>query len=760
MNLYNTETQLISDGQSETLIDKSKNKFILFYLSLIIVLTFIAYSSSLRNEIISWDDDVQIVNNNDIKELTFNNISKIFTNRYFGLYQPLNILSYALEYNFFKLNPLPYHTDNLIIHLLNVILVFFFIYSLTNKLNISVIVALFFGIHPLNVESVAWISARSNIMCAFFFISGLITYIYYVKSQQSKFKRLQYLVYTYILFILSLLSKSVAVSFPLIIILIDYYLTGFKFQVSSFKSQVNKLPFFLIAIIFGIIGILVQKSSSQILGIDASYTIFDRTILVAYSASFYIIKLFIPMGLSPMHYYPVKSGGMLPIGYYLSAALSAGIVISIILIKPSKLRKDIIFGTLFYLATIVLVLQIIPIRLSLNSERYSYIPMIGLIFAIGKICLTFYDLQLKQKSNKLKPVMIPVMLIAALIYSFLTHERCKVWANNFSLFNDIAKQNPRSYLAFNNRGIAKASFNDYKGAIEDYNKVIENNPKDAGSMNNRGLAKNALGDYQGAIMDYNRAIEINPRYSEAYNNRALAKSSLGDKLGALQDCNKAIELNPQYAGAFNNRAGIKDNLGDKQGALQDYNKAIEIDPKSSKIFYNRALVKDYLGDKHGAIQDYNSVLEINPKDTLVLLERGKAKCTLGDMQGAMQDFNKAIEINPGYADAINNRGIVKGSLGDKQGALDDYNKAIELKPQNAQAYNNRGNAKGSLGNIKGALEDFNKAIELNPKYAFAYYNRGNARYFLRDKEGACTDWRYAGELGKKEAYDLISKYCK
>ena len=155
----------------------AKNKYSKYYiLAGIIVLTIIVYAKSIHNGFISgWDDREQIINNPGIKALSADNIIKFFSSYYTGMYQPLTSLSYAIEYKFFTLNPLPYHTDNLLLHLLNIILVFFFIYALTHKINIAAIVALFFGIHPMNVEDVAWVSARSSIMYTFFSLSGLIT---------------------------------------------------------------------------------------------------------------------------------------------------------------------------------------------------------------------------------------------------------------------------------------------------------------------------------------------------------------------------------------------------------------------------------------------------------------------------------------------------------------------------------------------------------------------------------------------------------
>ena len=234
----------------------------------------------------------------------------------------------------------------------------------------------------MHVESVTWISERKDLLYSFFFFSGLITYIYYQKSKINPDKpgqKSKFYIITLFLFILSLLSKPAAICFPLVLLLIDYYLnrhekrdirheTYLKSQMSNLKSHLNKLPFFLLSIIFGIIAINSQKAGGTMSHITPLYSFFNRIFLISYSAVFYIIKLFVPNNLCAMHPYPVKSSGMLPVEYYLSALFIIGIAVSLFLIKSAQLKKDMIFGLLFYLATIILVLQIIPIGDSITAE--------------------------------------------------------------------------------------------------------------------------------------------------------------------------------------------------------------------------------------------------------------------------------------------------------------------------------------------------------------------------------------------------------
>jgi protein O-mannosyl-transferase len=629
-----------------SIIYKLKNKYLNYLiLSCIIIITLIIYSNSIKNDFTNWDDNVFVTDNPDIRELSLENIRNMFTHTYEYMYVPVSVFTFAIEYKFFGLNPLPYHADNLILHLLNIILVFYFIYLLTNpqtsnnRLTISAIVALFFGIHPMHVESVAWVAERKDVLYSFFFLAGLITYIRSKRSEVRSQKN-KYLIFTYILFILSLLSKSAAVCFPVVLILIDYFTGSWKPEAGSWKYAMNKLPFFIIAMIIGIIAIYFQNIDH--IPIAYSNIILDRILVVTYAASFYIVKLFIPTGLCALHYYPVKTGGLLPIEYYISAVFILCIVISIILIKPSQLKKNILFGSLFYFVTIMLEIRIIYARGAfITAERFSYLPYIGLVFALGN---TFIRLRL---GLILRQFLIGVMVIIVIIFSYMTYERNKVWFNTLTLFNDVSKKNPQK-LYVPKRDSTNYTSKDITGAEKEFN------PKDAQGYIERGNAKNITGNFKEAIQDYNKAIEINPAFDKAYYNRGIAKASLGDMPGAIKDFNISIAINPKYDEALNNRGNAKASLRDVSGAINDFKRATEINPQNADAFNNLGIVMILTGDHRRAIEEFSKAIVLNPKYTEAFFNRGNSRFRLGDKQGACSDWGKAAGLGKKKAyDLIN-----------------------------------------------------------------------------------------------------------
>jgi protein O-mannosyl-transferase len=688
--------------------NKDKRNKIIF-LSLIIILTIITFSNSFFNEFISYDDPEYIIDNYLIRGLSFQNLHLIFSSYVMGNYHPMVILSEAIIFHFFKLNPVSYHAFSLFIHLLNVILVFNLTSLLVSKppatkllpassfqLPASALVACLFAVHPMHCETVCWASDLKDLLFTFFFLASLIFYIKYLKSkvnspqstnkiQNSTFniQHSTFYIISLFLFVCSCLSKSAAVTLPLIMILIDYFIK----RNINIRTILEKAPFFLLSIVFGMINIYSQASADAYFNLS-NLSLSDKVLFPIYNLSYYIISSLIPYKLSAIHPYPEITNNHLPIDYYILPVLIIIFTVSIIwmIIKQKDQRRFIIFGTAFFIINIALVLQIIPVGTSVVSERYTYLPYLGLFFIIGQ----YYFRMKSTKKRKYANIMIILIL---LIFSFISHERNKVWANSFNLYNDVLKKYPRS--------------------------------------------------------------------AEAFNDRANIKNAVGDKTGAMEDYSKAIEINPKVAGIFYNRGIIKNNLGDLQGSLDDYSKAIELVPQFANAYYSRGNTRYSLGDRKGALEDYNKTIELNPENPDVYNNRAIIKYDFGDYKGALNDYNKALELNPNHPETFNNRSNAKYAMGDKQGALEDYNKAIEINPQYAEAYNNRGNViKYNLGDYKGAIDDFNKAVELNPQFANAFYNRGNAKYAIGDKEGACMDWKKSLELGYGFAYAVIYKYCK
>ena len=365
----------------------------------------------------------------------------------------------------------------------------------------------------------------------------------------------------------------------------------------------------------------------------------------AYAFAFYIVKSIFPFGLSAIHPLPLKHAGLLPIPYYMAGFVF--IVFPWILFKVFKskvdeaLRKDILYGALFFFFTIVLVI-FIPVGQAVVAERYTYIPYIGLFVILGRVYV--YLGQRKHSfSPKLRYGHTAVIGIMLIVFAHGAYARNAVWRDTLTLFSDVIDKYPETGIAYNNRGNVRRDQNDVQGAMEDYNKAIELNYDDA--YNNRGILRNRMNDYKNAIEDFNRAVHGKSGGEIAYYNRGIAKLNLGDSSGAVEDFSKAIEINPRYSDAYNNRGFVRyEKLSDFTGAIHDFNAAIGLSPAEPDIYYNRGNAKTLAGNYESAIIDYDRALEIKPEYGEAYFNRGIALLKLKRVVPACLNWDKALEL--------------------------------------------------------------------------------------------------------------------
>jgi len=569
-----------------------------WWLAGILILTVIVFSSSITRNFVNLDDPAYIRDNPFIKPLSWQNIIKIFSTFFNANYHPLTTLVYGVEYSLFKLNGVPYHVIDLLIHLANVCLVFVLVKRLTPDASppaplqrrgegisdrIALIAAALFAIHPMHVESVAWVSELKDVLYSFFYIAGLIVYIKYIEEKRSKL-----LVATFCLFLLSLLSKSAAVTFPLLLVLFDYYFRrGWNKKVIA-----EKIPFFLLSVIFGIVAIYSQKSAGAInADYMVHYTPFQRIFVVSYALVFYPIKLFLPVNLVALYYSPRVP----PFYYYICPVIIAAVVFTIF--KAKNLKRELIFGFAFYVGSILLVVQIIPVGYSVVSERYSYIPYIGLFFIAGNY--------LVMKWRNLKYVLV----CAILIFSFLSYQRGKAWQDSLTLFSDIAEKNPTSPYAPFGLGKVQSENGNNKGALASFTHSIELDSAVPEVYFYRGNIYYNQKDQESALKDYQKAVALKPDYKEAYYNIGTVYAVSGRNQEAVDNFSKAISIEANQF-MYARRGTAYFNLKKYAEALSDYTNALMKDSTNSETWYNRGATYYNLAKNKEACGDWKKAFEL------------------------------------------------------------------------------------------------------------------------------------------------------
>ncbi len=528
----------------------SSKQHLIFLLSLAICII-LTHSLSLEHGFTYLDDQVQVVNNSDIQHLDGKSLRSIFSSTSVGMYQPVTTLFYAMIYQLNGLNPIGYHLASILFHLLNSILLFNVLKKLGFKDWLLVFLTSIFALHPMQVESIAWVSAFSNLVFTSFYLLSLLYYLNYLNSAN---KRDYFLVTLF--FLLSCFSKATAISLPLILVLLDL-LKGKK---AELKLLYNKIPLILISLIFAIVTINSREAAGHLSDLSISFGYFDRIFLLSYSILFYPFKFLWGFQLSAFYPYPELTDGLLPLKFYGALVL---LITCIWLIFKFREKRMLWIGALIYFLIIAPTLHFIPVGNQLVTDRYIYLPMLGLLLILGTFAK---DLPM----NNLKYLSL-IMIIGLGLMSF---ERSKVWENDQLIWEDVLSKHPKVAQAYNNLGSYVLLKGEKNLAFQYFDKAVKLKPYYADAYNNRGNLYSQAGESEKAISDFNKAIELRP-HADAYFNRANELSNRGNFKLAIEDYNKSIELMPS-PDAYTNRAFAKLNLNKDAEAVADLNKAIQL----------------------------------------------------------------------------------------------------------------------------------------------------------------------------------------
>ncbi|MDO8446235.1 MAG: tetratricopeptide repeat protein [Deltaproteobacteria bacterium] len=505
-------------------------------------IVFVLYLPTLRSDFVNWDVDKYVVDNPNIRDINLSFIRYLFTPE--G-YPPITMLSFAIDYAFWGLNPLGYHLTNIVFHAFSTFLVFLLVVRLIECRNqpssfdphpsilISASVTAFlFGIHPLNVEPVAWVMGRGNLISPLFFFLSLIAYLKY--NTVSGKRRWVFYTLCFLSYALSLMSKPISASLPIVLLIIDLFLLRRTENENIRTVLIEKLPFFLIGLIWFVVTAWARSNwtptSFEPVGVDSVF-------VVIRAVSFYLIKILFPIYLAPIYPYP-EVIDVLSFEYTGPIVLLSVITLSCILYAERNSLYLAIW--LFYLAsllpTLLPLLGFYRIGQHAEADRYAYLSALGPFILIG------LGVGYLFQRDYLKKYRIVTAIALTLVTGILinkTINQMGIWYDSITLWTHEIKVFPHTAtIAYYNRGNAYAEINSYSQAIEDYNKAIELDPKHFKAYTNRGNAYYMLGNYHRAIDDYTRAIGINPSHTRAYSNRGNSYSKLGDYEKATKDYSK------------------------------------------------------------------------------------------------------------------------------------------------------------------------------------------------------------------------------
>lgn len=585
----------LSQAPAERKNKKPGNKTLQWILALVVI-TAICFLPMFRNSFTNWDDEFYVINNQLLRGPDW---TGIFTKPVVSNYHPLTIISLAINFAISGTDPSSYMVFNLLLHLANTALVYYFILQISSGKNyVAAFTALIFGIHPMHVESVAWVSERKDLLYTLFFLISLIKYWGFLQSgNRSK------LILCFLFFLLSILSKPAAIVLPLLLLLLDYW----RGRAFNKKVVIEKIPFFLLALIFAIITLKLQ-SRSAITGFD-SYPIWTRFFFANYVSVAYLVRFIIPYPLSAFH--PFPSPGSLGLPILVSPLIMLTLVVIIWVKRKNKL---LVFSSLFYLINILLVLQLITVGSALVAERYTYVAYIGVAFFAGMLIEQYVNKQGKKW----------VWLLAgslSLIFCFITFQRVKVWENSGTLWTDVLKHYGNAVVARNNRAnylIRQASLPAMKSK---QNEILLN-----------------------ALEDCNVSIRIKPDHPKAYEYRQNIFIRLGKDSAAFADADKLIAMEPGNHMGYYTKGMFYFRSNRPDSSKYFFDKCLAINPDIDYVLNTRGCL--FFNDFHQykeALADLNKAIELNPIGEY-FLNRSKCYYLLGNVPMAKTDALKAMEM--------------------------------------------------------------------------------------------------------------------
>jgi len=637
--------------------------------------TILAYLPALNLGFVNWDDDEYVYKNSNLSVLNGRFIRWAFTTFQCGNWHPLTWFSLGLDRLLWGTGPMGFHATNVVLHALNTMLVTVLAgmlftagensapgseagNDLSGRATVAAAVTgILFGFHPIHVESVAWISERKDLLCAFFFFAGLLTYLTYAWRRSDKLSPApccqtsssRFYLLTLLLFIFSLLSKPMAVTFPVILLILDWYPLGrFKSQERCSAVLMEKLPFFALSLASSIMTIIAQKSAIS----PFTHTSFVPRLLIGIHALvMYLWKMLVPVNLLPYYPYP-RDIYLLSPEYLLALLVAAGITISCMVLFVLKRSRFWIAAWGYYLVTLLPVLGIIQVGMQSMADRYTYLPSLGPFLLSGLGIAYFVNRKgvPASQSPALRYSTVAALGILALTLSFLTMRQAGIWKDGLTFWNYVIEKEPGVVdVAYNNRALIYLERGLFKEALQDCNTTISINHGFAPFYFVRAEVYNRLGEYDNTLGDLTTALKLSPDYVLGYVYRSMMYNWLGDHDKALEDLTTAVTMKPDYVLGYYHRGNTNLSIGQYGKAIADFSKAIALDPENAYVYINRGTTYYKIKKYDNAVSDFSKALMLVPNCPKCYVQRAKAYLKSGRKTQAYKDFDTACKM--GYQEA-------------------------------------------------------------------------------------------------------------
>jgi tetratricopeptide (TPR) repeat protein len=710
--------------------------------------TCLAFLPTLQNQFVNWDDPFNLLDNPHYRGLGWPQLRWMVTTFHMGHYIPLTWMTLGLDYLLWGMKPVGYHVTSLVLHAANAVVFYFVARRLLGLalpgpaarsqagLTLSAgVAALLFALHPLRVESVAWATERRDVLSGFFYLLAIVSHL---RSCQREGHGRRWYWTSLALFGCALLSKSMAVSLPLVLLILDVYplrrlggTTGW-WSPRARRVYADTLPFVVLAAIASGVAMVAQLTVKAAAPLD-QLGVSGRLAISAYGLGFYLWKTLAPVHLSPLYEPPAV---LRP--WTRPFLLSYG-VIAVVTALALGLRRRLSGLGAAWMAYVVILLPVLGLFQSgpqIAADRYTYLACLGWVVLAGAGVLAWW---------RLSPVLVTGLVVGVLLaLGVLSWNQVQVWHDSEKLWAHTLDMDPKSSFAHNNWGVALTdqgkvaeAVEHYQQAllarqgklaekIEHYQQVLRIQPNDAGAHINLGKALARQGKLAEAIEHYEQVLRIQPNNAEVHSNLGLALAGQGKLTEAVEHYQQALRIQPDFAEAHGNWGLALAGQGKLAEAVEHYQQALRVQPNNAGAHINLGNALAGQGKLTEAVEHFQQALRIQPNDAEAQTNLGNALADQGKFAEAIKSYQQALRIKPDFAEAHFSWGFVLARQGAFAEAVGHFAQAVRIKPDFAEAHLSWGLALAYQGKLAEAVVHYQQALRIKPDYAEAHFNYGLA----------------------------------
>ncbi len=656
------------------LVPSTRRLFPLLAFLLIVVVICAAYLPALESEFVNWDDFEYIRDNTMIHTLDASHVRQMFQSLYAANWHPLTWLSHALDYNHYLLNPWGHHLTNVVLHALNVYLIFVLFRALRSDrpeddppyvLTIAALTALCFGLHPLRVESVAWISERKDLLCAFWALLTFIAYLRYARAEPDR-RRLWFYLFNACL-ALALMSKPMAVTVPVALLILDAWplkRLGSPAQLGLLIAE--KIPAFLMCLFNGVLTLIAQKGAGAVLPIDR-LGVGERLLNALHSYWFYIEKTLWPERLAPLYPFPKDLSLANPKIFFSLAVFIALTLLSFWLWQRGG--KWFLAAWVYYLVSAAPIIGLVQVGQQAAADRYTYLPTLGVFFLLGAGAIRLWEwiAHLKQ-AFLFRSLFLACGLSGLALLSVLTAQQIGVWKNSETLWSHSANAFPgKLAMAHFNLGRVALDKERDQRALAHFKDALKIDPAFLDAHISRGLVLYRRGEYADAEKEFKATLKIKSD-PIVHNNLGLVYIKQNRLALARSEYLVAIKADPNHLEARVNLAALHLKQGFPERAIKELQGALKIDFDFPLAHYGLGII--YRNEKNlaRAILEFKLAIYLDPKNPDFRNALGMTYWLAGNLLGAREELEAALDLKPRHVKAGQNLAKLSRAMETKRGS--------------------------------------------------------------------------------------------